>query len=1188
MDSSIVKNSIDTLDLNNPPVFFSYKDHFKKLWDFHSIQNIPESTILIEWDDFPDKTQNLLVETDKYITPIDWAVGYSLYINSKCKESRAYSDLRILIVNNGGSQLVSNSDSLEFVQQSPGMDIISMPWIRIFSLKAPVSGRNLDALFRLLKNLDSDDAKSKNSHQDSSFSASMPAAGSQEDKKPTPISPEQGMPFTEPSFFSQNIGTILTNIRRLVNSFRGGVEAVELSPAEDDTVFESSLDNQRTQPHDSEQDTEICDEPMPSMEEAFRQTDRELDIIKRIWAASLTRPSTPGDHHAIANLVGPLLLTEEKCGDLHVNALQALMRSIGLLPDHKEGNTLKENSENAKAQLGVGNSWIDWECPEWKYKLAELLSKPGDKLNLILIDDMFQISWGKILCRAVGVDYNGRFEGDGKDRLVKISNQNVIGKDEKIVVKAASTADWIIDKLESFTNTDNRFECSFDDGAGQEILFLDLRLYSGRKSEEVEFLERLIKIAAKFKNSDKLPWPGFADNEISEVNKWLNNPERKHEEEGHTIALTFLPRILALTDLSLPIILFSSTGRRDITEKLKRYGNIITVFEKPRFTIEIPIDIAYQTKCKFRDAMKKALQILQARQKIQKISTYKIKDQPKFEGSGIHVELFIDETYETSVGLKKLPHSAADLNTNTEKFRGIYHKNSKLVYRKGPMNKDEEKRLLALSDNSEYRKAINYLYKNSQIYVGGLYAIFSGQDNKTAQEKADGFDDELVRKGVRYFYSLGYGDTSEKIKTKKESSKEELNSVMESSLNKPDALGFIRLSNFLRRENGSGFDFFSPQSADNHFRLTLIALIEVFLCETLPAHFEGSALEDISVSVYVATREKPYSIDDIKQMKEHREAKYRLGMDSTPRGSEKMLSSISRNSIYPIVSDIMSSHHLSRNVHRVVGITFVYKTSKSEFAVFFICRECKEIISVDPTLDIDKDANVGFNVAEVLFFRRDKNNKKYAFIKPIGTSAERVIVFNREWEDINSANSNDLVTFDSIESGKIENGKSYPDSAKGVRLLNTEERQRFYNAEKEGRIIEGKIMECSCGKRNEDYYPDYRALHYIADEILGHVNDVKEGRGYGISIKQIPGGFDDMLDYDLKDTIKASRYLDLKETVSAIAEVKVAEDYKSGDYRVKPLLLQRIAFKLDNLTGDEFSILVQKENRPAPLTRKNK
>ena len=820
--------------------------------------------------------------------------------------------------------------------------------------------------------------------------------------------------------------------------------------------------------------TEIRDEPLLSMKETFekdtleRKT-RDLEIIKNIWAAFLTRSSTPGDSHAIANLVGPLLLMKE-IGNTHVAALQSMLSIIGLLPDN-QNDTSEEDDKNARAMLNEESSWVDWKEPEWEYKLNELQKNSNDKLKLILIDDMFDMGWGKVLCWAMGVEYHNP-HGDHRKGLVEIIKTGAGDgvKEEQIIIKAASSAEWILVELDKLTKTDNRFNFSLDgDSDGQEILFLDLRLYPGKfKEEEAGFFRKLIGIAKKFtkERNKNLPWDGFTDKEINEIEDWL--PTGKQEDPKYIKALTLLPRILALTDLSLPIVLFSSTGRRDITEKLKDYGNIITIFEKPRFTVDIPVDIASQTKTKFRDAIKKARQILKARQKIQRISTYKMKDQPKFNSSGIHVELFIDETYETSVDLENIPNGII-------LPEWVYYDSSKkkLVFR-GEMALWQRKQLRCFSQDNNWKQTISMLYnkskKDDEIYVGGLFTIFIGGCNEAAQKKADDFDNDLVTKGIRYFDSC-YRDAPVKIKTKKELSKEELNDVMNNSKNKPDAIGFIRLGNLLRRKDGQKFDPFSSQSADNLFRITLISLIELFYCETLHACFEKSVLGKISVSVYAGTRVKPYYFNDKEQMEELKIAEYRLGMESLTTNDKELLYSISRDSIYPIVSDILSFHNIKRNIERVSGVKLRYK-SEGHSPEYFVCRVCKKV-------------------------------KKLP---------KNVTSLNQNW--------------------------------------------------------------CNC-KNSDNIHPDYRSLHYIADEILGHVRDVKECIGYGDSIKQIPGGFDDILNDDLKDTIKASRYLDLGETVSAIAEVQVTENYKPGDYRVKPLLLQRIASKLDNLKGEEFIKLVQ-------------
>ena len=869
---------------------YSYKGrhHFEKLWKFPH----PEKPILlVVWDGIPDRESVDKVKTKKYITPVDWAVGFSLHIKNSSPE--IYPDLRILILDEKNKRN-PDSDSLKFVYQSPDKNIISMPWIRIFSLQQS------NILDRFLDNLYSDKVGSKNLLKDSSRSTSMSAERAEEDKKPTLISFEQDTDVTESQFFGLNIDVIYRNIIRLVNSFRGGVVEVEQSSAEDDTVSESSRDSQRTQHHDSGQDTEICDELMSSMEEAFRQKDRELDIIKGIWAASLTRPSTQGDHHAIANLVGPLLLTEEKVGDLHVNALQALMRSIGLLPDHKEGNALEGNSENAKAQLGIANSWIDWKCPEWKHKLTELLSKHGDKLNLILIDDMFQISWGKILCRAVGVDYKKPSGGDGKDQLVKISNWNVIGKDEKVVVKASSSAAWIIKKLEGFDGEDKRFDLSLDDGVGQEILFLDLRLYPGNlktdKTEIEKFFEPLLTLAEKFieGQAENLPWNGFAvgnkegeKGEIERIKDWIKSDSKEQEDSEYIEALTLLPRILALTDLSLPIVLFSSTGKRNITEKLKNYGNIITVFEKPRFTEDIPVDIASQTRAKFRDAIEKAFSVLTGRQICRKVKGLVEKANsyaniipariniPKFK----HIEIYIDESGSPKFwppdkksfavgGLILAYPDYNEVNKLSEALKGEGYywysddkKNQKHLS-KTPNGQNKDFQGACAVTNWSYRKAKEDLLKlcvSKKVFISGI----------CVQEK--------------------------------------MSDIMGTHTN-PDERRHIVLKDI---------------QGDEGYKRLLNVLLELVIYEYIPRMIDSSGSKTVTLSIFPATR-TPILVKDEEMFNEHSPDDY-FGYGYAPK--YKSYYTIARNSIHPIVSSILRCRndiYENLTLHHARGVTFQY------------------------------------------------------------------------------------------------------------------------------------------------------------------------------------------------------------------------------------------------------------------------
>ena len=65
--------------------------------------------------------------------------------------------------------------------------------------------------------------------------------------------------------------------------------------------------------------------------------------------------------------------------------------------------------------------------------------------------------------------------------------------------------------------------------------------------------------------------------------------------------------------MSLPIILFSSTGRRGISEKLKAYGNIITDFEKPRLPALDPTFVLDESRTKFIRALEVAIPMVAAR-----------------------------------------------------------------------------------------------------------------------------------------------------------------------------------------------------------------------------------------------------------------------------------------------------------------------------------------------------------------------------------------------------------------------------------------------------------------------------------------------------------------------------------------------------------------------------------------------
>lgn len=371
-------------------------------------------------------------------------------------------------------------------------------------------------------------------------------------------------------------------------------------------------------------------ERMLSMSEATDEEVLDLGVIRNFWAASLTKPSQPGDHHAIANMVGPLLLIKDKMVDCHITALLHLLTAVGLLP----------RVRNQEGLLERGKHWINWSNHSWLQLLKELRSR-DKKIHIILIDDQYKHGWDEVLQIALDVE-----------KRVDVK-ENIIASKDDIILKAFDSAEVLLQKIESLKESiyEKRFAFSINNHNHPEILFLDLRLFAGDKIEEEKaFFERLLSVTKHYlsNSSANLPWPSISASDIEAIDCCIQNHDRsrKLQDENYISALTLLPRLLALIDPSLPIIVFSSTGRRDVINKFKEYGNIVTLIDKPKFSVDVPEDIAKQTKDKFINAISDAIRTITGRLAIQDILKT-IGHGPGQRISGeqeTYVEIFIDES----------------------------------------------------------------------------------------------------------------------------------------------------------------------------------------------------------------------------------------------------------------------------------------------------------------------------------------------------------------------------------------------------------------------------------------------------------------------------------------------------------------------------------------------------------------
>jgi hypothetical protein len=318
---------------------------------------------------------------------------------------------------------------------------------------------------------------------------------------------------------------------------------------------------------------------------------------------------TREERHAISNLIGPVLLGFSP-------QQERLKRIIAKL------NLVISCTTNGRSSVFAQK--LQWNS--WRH-----LTDNGP-IELVLIDDQFRNGWGQVLCNAIGAE----FIGSNDKGLAKIGQS----PDKSIIVSSCDSPEFLLERLRQIGDDEHDRRFRLRVGTEQrknEILFLDLRLFEGRPlRQEARFLAEVLEIArsrflehhslppdrdsngeAEFKSELHLGWPGFDEAKLARLSDWLNDAQRgavvSRSDERYLEALTLLPRVVALTDLSLPIVIFSSTGQRMISEELKRYGNIITSFEKPRLFGYQTEDILLRTRDGFSRAMEKALAICNAR-----------------------------------------------------------------------------------------------------------------------------------------------------------------------------------------------------------------------------------------------------------------------------------------------------------------------------------------------------------------------------------------------------------------------------------------------------------------------------------------------------------------------------------------------------------------------------------------------
>jgi hypothetical protein len=526
--------------------------------------------------------------------------------------------------------------------------------------------------------------------------------------------------------------------------------------------------------------------------------------------------TSPGRRHAVSNLIGPVLLgftpKQGKAGKV-VNLLKHILQLVGVLKEEELGEGAGDDFSTSQEVLSPGEFDRLKTPPQTGWAGISVI----EPTEFVLIDDQVVNGWGDVLCRALGTSFLGIGEG-GPTKIGESVN-------EKVVISASNSAEYLLKRLEDLPSkkTDNRFKFEVGmTGFKQQILLLDLRLFEGKPLEEEKlFLSRLLKIAfARVKESKSAFSAGFKVEELERIDRWVRSAHTSEDgargETTYLEALSLFPRILSSIDFSLPIIIFSSTGQREVTDRFRLNGNIITDFEKPKLFGYQSSGLLLRTQQAFITAVRKALVICKARELCAGLITAAEAHPPITRGNwgnAAHFELYIDESGSS--------------------------------YRSGDPGTSDK--------------------KEQNFVIAGLLLAYENASNPGYTA----LHDWMSKKGLRWWpetnkskYIIKQGPRDENIDLP---GGEEMRDVTvinnflydirnNKKLAVPKAIAVcIRLG----EDNSSGTDFFRQlQRSDNRYRQMLSALLEMVIYDLLP--FIVSK-KPASLSIFVATRVRHYT-----------------------------------------------------------------------------------------------------------------------------------------------------------------------------------------------------------------------------------------------------------------------------------------------------------------------------------------
>lgn len=367
------------------------------------------------------------------------------------------------------------------------------------------------------------------------------------------FSGREGRSFIERNLYGlQNLLPWLQDYRPVVERGQGAPEVPDVLSPDDPDEFR--LLRQAWPPWLRDADLLINDLMCPfgirTMFEGGSFQARHIGMLKDLWRQHLVRP---GDRHAIANLLGPLILGEA-------------------LPETYRDTLRSANSTSVRGRQALLNvvrclGLVSSDDPNGREGARNQGAAPG--LRLRLIDDQFDLGFHHILgfC-AFGSEYKGKQVSTAGDswcfNLPKVGSLRCTATLKPVLDtlrKVEPVKDWSLPRALKIPDCD--------------VLVLDLRLWrAGDATARRSFFEEVVKVAREL-GANAIAEPEFR--RCFAAAQALATGADISEIE----ALALPALLVSHYDEALPIVLFSSTHQREVIERVSHRPNIITTFAKP-------------------------------------------------------------------------------------------------------------------------------------------------------------------------------------------------------------------------------------------------------------------------------------------------------------------------------------------------------------------------------------------------------------------------------------------------------------------------------------------------------------------------------------------------------------------------------------------------------------------------------